>query len=212
MNSQSNTYKGRLEQAGIPGNLPLEELRQRVAAFDDRISSLRADQEATLRNLQTDQKRSASLSLESRCPLCLQPLNDEYKDGLMQRIQDENAERQKSIAQLQGELEEALGACDIATSLDPEYAEAWNFGPPDEDLRTVEWIVKSLYSKWGKNTEYEIDPKDNPHESHILKLDCSKSRMKLGWRPRWNIEKAIDSIIDWTKSFSKKRGFKRSIV
>jgi CDP-glucose 4,6-dehydratase len=86
----------------------------------------------------------------------------------------------------------------------PKYAEAWNFGPPDEDLKTVEWIVKSLYSKWGKNTDYEIDLKDNPHESHILKLDCSKSRIKLGWRPRWNIEKAIDSIVDWTKSFSKK--------
>ena len=86
----------------------------------------------------------------------------------------------------------------------PKYAEAWNFGPPDEDLKTVEWMVKSLYSKWGKNTEYEIDLKDNPHESHILKLDCSKSRIKLGWRPRWNVEKAIDSIVDWTKSFSKK--------
>jgi exonuclease SbcC len=106
IDSQINTYKSRLEQAGIPGNLPLEALRQRVAALDDRISSLKAEQEATLRNVQADQKRTASLSLESRCPLCLQPLNDEYKDGLMQRIQDENVERQKAIVQLQGELEE----------------------------------------------------------------------------------------------------------
>jgi CDP-glucose 4,6-dehydratase len=90
----------------------------------------------------------------------------------------------------------------------PEYAEAWNFGPSDEDLKTVEWVVKNLYSKWGKSAAYEIDRKDNPHESHALKLDCSKSRIKLGWRPRWNIEKALDSILNWTKSFSKKEDLK----
>ncbi len=105
IDSQINDYKSRLEQVGIPGNLPAEALRQRVAALDDHISSLKAEQEATLRNVQADQKRSASLSLESRCPLCLQPLNGEYKDGLMQRIQEENVERQKAIVQLQGELE-----------------------------------------------------------------------------------------------------------
>ncbi|HEX9862669.1 MAG TPA: SMC family ATPase, partial [Candidatus Bathyarchaeia archaeon] len=105
IDAQINDYKSRLEQAGIPANLPVDALRQRVAALDDRISSLKAEQEATSRNVQADQKRSASLSLESRCPLCLQPLNGEYKDGLMQRIQDENVERQKAIVQLQGELE-----------------------------------------------------------------------------------------------------------
>ena len=105
IDAQINDYKSRLEQAGIPANLPVDALRQRVAALDDRISSLKAEQEAMSRNVQADQKRSASLSLESRCPLCLQPLNGEYKDGLMQRIQDENVERQKAIVQLQGELE-----------------------------------------------------------------------------------------------------------
>ncbi|MCJ7763039.1 SMC family ATPase [Candidatus Bathyarchaeota archaeon] len=105
IDSQINDYKSRLEQVGIPANLPVDALRQRVAALDDRISSLKAEQEATSRNVQADQKRSASLSLESRCPLCLQPLNGEYKDGLMQRIQEENVERQKAIVQLQGELE-----------------------------------------------------------------------------------------------------------
>jgi exonuclease SbcC len=44
--------------------------------------------------------------MESRCPLCLQLLNDEYKNGLLQRIQQENTERQKTIEQLQSEIEE----------------------------------------------------------------------------------------------------------
>ncbi len=105
IDAQMNACKSRLEQVGISGSLAIDALRQRVAEFDDRISSVKAEQEATLRNVQVDQKRTASLSLESRCPLCLQPLDGEYKDGLMRRIQEENVERQKTVAQLQGELE-----------------------------------------------------------------------------------------------------------
>ncbi|HLE75763.1 MAG TPA: SMC family ATPase [Candidatus Bathyarchaeia archaeon] len=115
IDAQVNAYKSRLEEVGIPANQPAEALRQRVAAFDDQISSLKAEQEATLRSVQTDQKRTASLSMESRCPLCLQPLNDEYKNGLVQRIQEENTERQKTIKQLQSEIEELQRIKTVAT-------------------------------------------------------------------------------------------------
>jgi exonuclease SbcC len=106
IDTQVNSYKSKLEEVGVPANQPAEALRSHLAAFDDQLSSLKAEQEATARNAQADQKRTASLSMESRCPLCLQPLNDEYKNGLLQRIQQENAERQKTIEQLQSEIEE----------------------------------------------------------------------------------------------------------
>jgi exonuclease SbcC len=105
LDSQMAAFKEALEEAGVPANQSVEALRGQLAAFDDELSSLRAEQQATARNLQADQKRTASLSMESRCPLCLQSLNEEYKDGLMQRIQQENAERQDRITQLQGEIE-----------------------------------------------------------------------------------------------------------
>ena len=102
---QVEACKKRLGEVGIPTNQSMEELRSCVAAFDDRLSSLRAEREATVRSVQADQKRVESLSLENRCPLCLQPLNSEYKNGLRSRIQDENAERQKTIGQLKDEIE-----------------------------------------------------------------------------------------------------------
>ncbi|MEM4243826.1 MAG: SMC family ATPase [Candidatus Bathyarchaeia archaeon] len=105
LDSQAATYKRTLEQAGIFANQPIEALRRQLATFDEKLSSLRAEQEATLRNLRTDQKRTESLALESRCPLCLQQLNSEYKNGLMQRIQQENMERQRIIEHLQSEIE-----------------------------------------------------------------------------------------------------------
>jgi exonuclease SbcC len=105
LDSQVAACKRTLEETGVSANQPVEALRGQLAAFDDKLSSLKAEQEATMRNLQTDQKRTASLSMESRCPLCLQSLNDEYKNGLMQRIQQENVERQSTIKQLQVEIE-----------------------------------------------------------------------------------------------------------
>jgi exonuclease SbcC len=105
LESQASAYRKTLEDAGVPANQPVEALRGQLAAFDDKLSNLRAEQEATMRNLRTDQKRTESLSMESRCPLCLQSLNDEYKEGLMQRIQQENVERQSSIKELQVEIE-----------------------------------------------------------------------------------------------------------
>ena len=107
IDAQIKTCRSKLGGAGISASQPIEACKEHLASLDDRISSLKAEQEATLRSVQTDQKRTESLSLESRCPLCLQPLNDEYKNGLLNRIQEENAERQKSVKQLQSEIEEA---------------------------------------------------------------------------------------------------------
>lgn len=80
-----------------------------------------------------------------------------------------------------------------------EYAEGWNFGPADADAKPVEWIVRRMCEKWGNGARYEIDGGDHPHEAHYLKLDCSKARMRLGWQPRWNLEKTLHSIIDWVR-------------
>lgn len=105
METQAKSCNNALEEAGIQANQSTEVLRQHMVALDDRITNLRAEQEATLRNIQADQKRTTSLSTENRCPLCLQQLNDEYKSGLIRRIEEESVGRQKSVLQLQSEIE-----------------------------------------------------------------------------------------------------------
>jgi CDP-glucose 4,6-dehydratase len=83
----------------------------------------------------------------------------------------------------------------------PSFAEGWNFGPSEDDAQPVEWIVKSLCEKWGNGAGYLIDDGDHPHEANYLKLDCSKARARLGWRPRWSLSKALNAIVDWTKQY-----------
>ncbi len=81
------------------------------------------------------------------------------------------------------------------------FADAWNFGPEDQDARDVGWVVARLCEKWGNGAEYTIDNGDHPHEATYLKLDCSKAKAHLNWRSRWNLETAIDAIIRWTKAY-----------
>lgn len=90
----------------------------------------------------------------------------------------------------------------------PRFAGAWNFGPRDDAARPVKWIVEKLCSEWGPEVSYAVDqgePREtrgeHPHEAHYLKLDWSKARTELGWRPKWNLEQAIRKTVEWTKAF-----------
>ncbi|MCK9394600.1 MAG: CDP-glucose 4,6-dehydratase [Methylobacter sp.] len=81
------------------------------------------------------------------------------------------------------------------------YAEGWNFGPADEDAKPVQWIVDSLTKSWGDGASWLLDQGDHPHEAHYLKLDCSKAKARLDWRPRWRLEHALAAIVDWHRAY-----------
>lgn len=81
------------------------------------------------------------------------------------------------------------------------FASGWNFGPPEEDARPVQWLVERLCSLWGNGASWQLDADEHPHEAHYLKLDCSKSHGELGWWPRLGLEKALASIVAWTKLY-----------
>jgi CDP-glucose 4,6-dehydratase len=103
-------------------------------------------------------------------------------------------------------LEPLSGYLELAQRLHQDgtrYAEAWNFGPPENDAKPVEWLVQRLCEKWGDNAGYKIDHGEHPHEAHYLKLDCAKAATLLGWRPRWSLEEAIDRVVEWTNVYRK---------
>ena len=81
------------------------------------------------------------------------------------------------------------------------YASAWNFGPEDADARTVEWVVRKFCEAWGEGASCGIDHGNHPHEAHHLKLDISKARTVLGWRPRLDLPAAVASVAEWTRSY-----------
>jgi CDP-glucose 4,6-dehydratase len=83
------------------------------------------------------------------------------------------------------------------------YAASWNFGPHPSHEHTVEEIVKLLSTKWNKKARYKfIKEKNKLHEANYLQLDSTKSKTYLGWKPVWNVEQTIESIIEWIRAYS----------
>lgn len=76
------------------------------------------------------------------------------------------------------------------------FAEAWNFGPTDEDARPVRWIVERLVST-TPGAVWTSDATPQLHEAAYLKLDSSKARARLDWRPRWQLSTALEKTLDW---------------
>lgn len=81
------------------------------------------------------------------------------------------------------------------------YAEAWNFGPNDDDAKSVQWIVEKLTEAWGENASWVIDASQHPHEAHYLKLDCSKAKIRLNWQPCWRLENTLSAITEWHRTY-----------
>ena len=80
-------------------------------------------------------------------------------------------------------------------------AEAWNFGPVDNDVRPVQWIVERLCQIWGRSAGWNLEPGTHMHEAGFLKLDISKARQRLNWEPRWSLKDALDEIVSWHQAW-----------
>jgi exonuclease SbcC len=157
--AQIASCKSRLEEVGFPSDQPADSLRQHLATLDDKIASLKAEQGSALRHVREDEKRITSLSNENLCPLCLQPLNNDYKGSLMQRIQAEDGERQKTVSQLQREIEEAQrikGVANAAFSSVQELSPRLNDAKIriDEEKKVLNELVKEIEEKRKAGEEF----------------------------------------------------------
>lgn len=81
-----------------------------------------------------------------------------------------------------------------------DVAEAWNFGPDESDAQPVEWIVRYLCDRIP-GAVWRLDQSPQPHEANFLRLDSSKAKARLGWRPRWRIEDALEQTLAWHRQW-----------
>lgn len=77
----------------------------------------------------------------------------------------------------------------------------YNVGPEENDCITVGELADLFCEKWGDGVSWKNICEKGPHEAAFLKLDCSFIKNKIGWKPHWNIEKAVEKTVEWTKVF-----------
>lgn len=80
-------------------------------------------------------------------------------------------------------------------------AGAWNVGPDDADCVTTGELADLFCRAWGDGVRWQTHADGGPHEAHFLKLDCSKIKAQLGWRPRWHIKEAVEKTVEWAKAW-----------
>lgn len=84
---------------------------------------------------------------------------------------------------------------------DQTYSGYYNVGPENQDCITTGTLVDLFCKKWGEGITWENRFMGGPHEANFLKLDCSKISTTFGWKPRWNVEEAIEKVVEWTKVY-----------
>lgn len=82
-----------------------------------------------------------------------------------------------------------------------KYAGCYNVGPDDADCFQTGALVDLFVSKWGEGIKW-VDAHDGgPHEANFLKLDCSKLKAIFGWKPRWNLDTAVEKTVEWARAW-----------
>lgn len=80
---------------------------------------------------------------------------------------------------------------------------AWNFGPEDEGAIKVRDIAERIKEFWPR-MDIRLGGENGPHEAGLLKLDISKSRQLLNWRPVWTAKKCLEHTVNWYRAYYEK--------
>lgn len=85
---------------------------------------------------------------------------------------------------------------------DSKYAGYYNVGPDDQDCFRTGDLVDLFVKYWGDGVKWVNRYDGGPHEANFLKLDCSKLKVTFDWKPRWNVETAIEKVVEWSKCWA----------
>ena len=92
-----------------------------------------------------------------------------------------------------------------ALAMEPlKFQGAWNFGPETGDALSVSEVTKRVIKYWGSG-KFKVTKKPGPFEHQLLQLSIEKAKLNLGWKPRWNSERAIKETVHWYRSIANEK-------
>lgn len=111
----------------------------------------------------------------------------------------------RSVRPFQHVLEPLSAYLMIASQqfLTPEKQGSYNVGPKDGDCVTAGRLADLFCRAFGEGLAFRAAEDGGPHEASFLKLDCSLIESRIGWRPRWDIKRAVAATVEWTKAYRR---------
>ena len=77
---------------------------------------------------------------------------------------------------------------------------AWNFGPDEDQSKTVAEVADIAAKVWGVEKAWENDLGQHPHEASTLILNSNKARTELGWSDKLSFEETVEWTTNWYKN------------
>lgn len=78
-----------------------------------------------------------------------------------------------------------------------KYTDAYNIGPNEADVLSVESLTRIAIEKAGTGSIKIVENLQKVHEASTLRLDISKIKEDIGWVPTYNARTAIEKTIEW---------------
>lgn len=89
---------------------------------------------------------------------------------------------------------------------DKVFAGNYNVGPEYSDCLKTRDVCNLFCRIWGDNAAWEQTHwEEQAHEANLLRLDTSKAKSILGWKPRWDARRAVEETVRWYKAFAEGR-------
>lgn len=83
-----------------------------------------------------------------------------------------------------------------------EFSGSYNVGPDEQDCITTGNLVDLFCEYWGAGAKWKnVSENNSPHEADFLKLDCSKIKSVLGWKPKWHIDECMKHTVEFYRTW-----------
>lgn len=172
LETQEKHHRETLQKLELNPAQTTDELRKHLLTVEEQIRSIGGEQEAAKKEMSNNQRRISSLTAESKCPLCLQSLNDAYKTGLMERLTQENSEREKHITELQTSLNELEN---LNTVVSQVVSSLQTLTPRISDLRNriaeEQQYLGKLSAEFKEKQQQE---KDFREQLNVVRMEIAK--------------------------------------
>lgn len=170
LESQLKLRKRELQDAGLNPDSSLEQLTSQVTSFDNQITSIKAELEAGRKDSKTCQEQASSLGSKNQCPLCLQPIDEDYKKHMLKHFEEEAAEREKRVSELEKNLNELGKLRNVTRQVLSEFQSSL---PIIKDLNPR--ILKALEFEAKLKQEFE----DKQQQEKMLRSELENVRTEI---------------------------------